>query len=117
MISEESVKVPESTQTTTTPIVNASTPKTQFVSFRISSEESKQFEMFAKFLHERNVIKFPSVACLARSILFNEINKFARFLEEAQLADLEKKRQLKDIEEYNKRLTIYPFPKPTLKPL
>lgn len=86
-------------------------------SFRISNAEASQIETFAKYLHSQGVIKFPSIPCLAKSILFTEINKFSQYLNEAQQADLEKKRQLKDIDEYNKRLTNYPFPNPTLKPL
>ncbi|MGC2684096.1 MAG: hypothetical protein WA323_19725 [Candidatus Nitrosopolaris sp.] len=94
--------------------------KPSYVSFRISSEEFKQMECFAKFLHKQGVIKAATVPCLARSILFTEINKFAKYLQEVQLAVIEQKRQEDATRAYNDKIkNYYPNlpPMPPLKPL
>jgi len=63
--------------------------KQQFVSFRTSREDFTRIEEFARFLYSRGVIKAPTVPCLTRSILYTELNKFARYFEQA----IERKRQ------------------------
>jgi hypothetical protein len=41
----------------------------------------------------------PTVACLARSVLFTEINKFAKYFEGAKAAVLKQKQEEQDIQE------------------
>lgn len=94
--------------------------KPSYVSFRLSTEEFKQMQDFATFLYKRGAIKAATVPCLARSILFTEINKFMKYLQEAQLAIVEQKRQEEVTREYNDKIkNYYPNlpPMPPLKPL
>ena len=62
---------------------------------------------FATFLHKRGAIKAATVPCLARSILFTEINKFMKYLQEAQLTIIEQKRQEEATREYNDKIKNY----------
>jgi DNA polymerase III alpha subunit len=87
--------------------------KTQFISFRVTNAEFKEFSTFAKFLFEKGAIKSSTVPCLTRSILFTEINKFRNMLVEAHQKIVEQERQAA-AQVYNQRMKQLESPFPNI---